>query len=97
MPATDQSSPFAELRRLYGELAQRKWEKGVDGTMVRKLRDVAGEIEAVHATAAEMQLGAEGFDNTGHARAYASVQEHLDAAAKRLVAAALILSKQAER
>jgi len=88
---------FAELSRLCAELEERGLHQRVDGVMVRQLLDAARAIEPVRATAAEMQLGAEGFDNTERARAYSRVQEHLVDAAGNLLAAAVVLRNEAER
>lgn len=87
----------AELGRLYAELEQRGLHQRVDGVMVRQLLDGARAIEEVRATAAGMQLGAEGFDNTERARAYSSVQQHVIDAARNLLAAAMVLRREAER
>lgn len=64
--------------------------------MVKELLDAANLIETVHRTAAEMQLGAEGFDNTENAGLYSRVQEHLLAAARELVEASAPLKKDIE-
>ena len=78
------------------QLQERALDAGVDGRLVRDLLEAAKRIEAVHATAAEMQLGAEGFDNTGSARLYSDVQLHLLAAGRELVKASARLKKEIE-
>ena len=44
-------------------------------------------LQRIHEWAAEMQLGAEGFDNTESAGRYSDVQEHLLAAAQDIAKA----------
>ena len=78
------------------QLQERALDAGVDGRMVKNLLDASKQIEAVHATAAAMQLGAEGFDNTGSAGLYSDVQSHLLAAGRELVKASARLQKEIE-
>ena len=78
------------------ELREGRLDAGVDGRMVKDLLEASKRIEAVHATAAEMQLGAEGFDNTGSAALYSDVQLHLLAAGRELVKASERLKKEIE-
>lgn len=78
------------------QLQERGLDAGVDGRMVTDLFEASKRIEAVHATAAEMQLGAEGFDNTGSARLYSDVQLHLLAAGSELVKASARLKNEIE-
>jgi len=78
------------------QLRERGLDAGVDGRMVTDLLDASKRIEAVHATAAEMQLGAEGFDNTESARLYSDVQLHLCAAGRELVKASARLKNNIE-
>jgi hypothetical protein len=85
-----------ELSALYRELEQRDRHLTVDGSMVKQLLEAAKAIEAMRGTAASMQLGAEGFDNTQAARLYSTVQEHLVAAAKELLRASQILAEEAK-
>jgi hypothetical protein len=91
-----QQTPFAELAALVQELQERVLDAGVDGRMVKDLLDASKRIEAVHATAAEMQLGAEGFDNTASAGLYSDVQSHLLAAGRELLKASARLTKEIE-
>ena len=83
-------SVFAEL----SAMRQRAWPDTVDGTRIAALLENAAALEAVHAWAAEMQLGAEGFDNLGSARQYAEVQAHLLAAAQEIRAACAALERR---
>lgn len=87
MHADQPPSPFAELTSIYQQIRERELHETVDGSMIRELLDASRLIEGAHSTAAEMQLGAEGFDNTEAARLYSRVQEHLLAAARELVEA----------
>lgn len=89
-------SPFAELTAIYQRLRERELHETVDGSMVKELLQAANLIETVYSTAAGMQLGAEGFDNTEAAGLYRRVQEHLLAAARELVAASATLKKEVE-
>ncbi|MGH8673023.1 MAG: hypothetical protein ACREVG_01795 [Burkholderiales bacterium] len=50
--------PFAELRRLFGELQQRRLDQSVDGAMVRQLFEAASATSLV-AAAAELKKEAE--------------------------------------
>ena len=78
------------------QLEERGLDAGVDARIVKDLLDAAKRIEAVHAAASEMQLGAEGFDNTGSASLYSDVQSHLLAAGRELVKASARLKKEIE-
>lgn len=81
---------------MYAGLQSRKLHESVDGSMVKELLDAASTIEKVRNTAAEMQLGAEGFDNSERARLYRQVQEHLLAAMRELVRASAALQHEIE-
>ena len=81
---------------MYQQLRERQLHETVDARMLKGLLDASKQIEAVHATAAEMQLGAEGFDNTGSAGLYRDVQLHLVAAGRELVEASARLKKDIE-
>lgn len=81
---------------MYQRLRERGLHETVDGSMVKEMLHAAELIEAAHGTAAEMQLGAEGFDNTDTARLYGRVQEHLLAAAGELAAASAALGQRVE-
>ena len=89
--------PFAEFAALCAQIERRGRLDSVDGKMLGKLLDAARTIESVHGVAAEMQLGAEGFDNTERARHYASVQQHLLVAANELLKAGAVLKSEADR
>jgi hypothetical protein len=73
--------PFARLAALRAELAEIVGPETVEGSMAAQLLDAGAALESVHATAAELVRGAEGFDNTGNARRYAEIQDRLAAAA----------------
>jgi hypothetical protein len=92
----DWPPPFAELAAMYQQLRARELHETVEGSMVEELTHAAELIGRVHATAAEMQLGAEGFDNTHVAGLYGRVQEHLLSAARELVEASAALKAEAE-
>lgn len=96
MPSETPPTPFAELAAMVRELRERRLDAGVDSRMLKDLLDASKRIEAVHATAAEMQLGAEGFDNTGSAGLYSDVQLHLLAAGRELAEASARLKKEIE-
>jgi hypothetical protein len=89
-------SPFAELAEIYQRLEEQDLHRTVHGSIVKQLLDAARRIEAVHHTAAGMQLGAEGFDNTHAASLYSGVQQHLLTAARELVTAAAALQSEEE-
>lgn len=58
-----------------------------------RLQDIVKALQEMLAWAAEMQLGAEGFDNTTAARTYAGVQARLQAAAHEIEQAAAALDR----
>ena len=82
---------FAELARMRALLRGRAQQDTVDGPRVRALLEGAEVLQAVYTWAAEMQLGAEGFDNTSSAQRYGQVQEHLRAAAREILKACAVL------
>jgi hypothetical protein len=88
------SDPFAVMRALRRFLRGRAQERTPDAARLEKLLAAAASLEAVHTWAAQMQLGAEGFDNTASARAYADIQEHLNDAAREIEKACLILCRR---
>jgi hypothetical protein len=88
------ASPWAGLEELRRVLEQRGGGRTPDGAQLEELLRAAAALEAVHAWAAEMQLGAEGFDNTTAARAYGELQERLTRAAHELAQAGRILQRQ---
>ncbi len=96
MSESQSPAPFHELSELYGGLQSRKLHESVDGSMVKQLLDAASMIEKARNTAAEMQLGAEGFDNSQRARLYRQVQEHLLAAMRELIRASAALKHEIE-
>jgi hypothetical protein len=89
-------SPSAKLAAMVQRLEALERHQTVNGSMVKDLRDAAERIEAVHRTAAEMQVGAEGFDNTHTASLYSTVQQHLLAALRELVQASAALKDEEE-
>ena len=89
-------SPFVELAAMFQQLRDRGLHETVEGSVVEQLTRAAALLEKAHATAAEMQLGAEGFDNTHTAGLYALVQERLLAAVRELVGASAALKAEAE-
>jgi hypothetical protein len=83
--------PFTEMAKMLQLLRQRTRDRTVDGARLEELLRIAASLETVHVWAAEMQLGAEGFDNTTSARAYSEIQEHLVNAAQEIEKACQIL------
>lgn len=81
---TNFDSPFAEIASLTGHLMQQQTHIS---PIAVKLRESAEALQSVHQWAAEMQLGAEGFDNSESAQRYSDVQEHLLAAAQDIAKA----------
>jgi hypothetical protein len=94
MQADPSAQPFAAMARMLQLLRQRARDRTVDGAKLEDLLAVAASLETVHAWAAEMQLGAEGFDNMTSARAYGDVQEHLINAAQDIEKACQILYRR---
>ena len=70
--------------------------RSVHAAAVERILAATPELARDQAWAAEMQLGAEGFDNTGSARLYSDVQLHLLAAGRELVKASARLKKEIE-
>lgn len=75
---------FAELAAMQGRLLTRGRQCTVHGAKLDELLQITAALRSVHDWAAEMQLGAEGFDNTDSARRYRQVQEQLLAAAQAI-------------
>ena len=73
---------------------QQAGARSVHATAVERMLACAPELDREQAWAAEMQLGAEGFDNTMSARAYNDVQECLRQAGRQLARACEILLAQ---
>lgn len=84
-------SPFAELMalgsRLRADANSAAARERIDA-LLRLLTDIAAE----HAHAADMQRGAEGYDNSESAARYSAQQEQLLRAADALLAAARLLA-----
>lgn len=89
-PGTPERPPdaFARMAETRRRLSP---QHGVDGEKLSRVLDSAASLQTIHDWAAEMQLGAEGFDNLASARAYSQIQEHLHEAAEALEKAAEIL------
>jgi hypothetical protein len=86
--------PFARLAALRDELRETVGSETVDGSMAARLLEASAALESVHATAVELQRGAEGFDNTGNARRYAGIQDRLAAAAREIAASCEVLVRE---
>ncbi len=78
---------FAELDAIRTRLRARA--PGVIGgpSMLEELLAIEAKLAKLHAGAAEMELGASGFDNMETVRRYAAVQERLLEAAREILAA----------
>ena len=81
---------LAELKARIREVAN----PGVHAAAVDRLLAAAAGFAREQSWAAEMQLGAEGFDNTTSARAYHDVQACLVEAGRKLARACEILLAQ---
>jgi hypothetical protein len=86
-----QADPFVKMAEMLELLRQHTRGRTPDGARIEDLLRVATALETVYAWAAEMQLGAEGFDNTTSAQAYSEIQEHLVSAARDIEKACKIL------
>lgn len=64
----------------------------VDGSMAEKLVEAAALVESVYRSAAEIEQGAESFDNTGTARLYAGLKDRLLAAAGEIAVCCDVLA-----
>jgi hypothetical protein len=91
--AQHSSAPLRELTELLLR-ARARAQPGARATAVERLLAVAPDLAREQAWAAEMQLGAEGFDNTAHARAYRDVQDCLVQAGHQLARACEVLLDQ---
>ncbi len=85
-----QSRAWAELAAMRADSPR----DAIHGPRIAALLESAAELERVSDWAAEMQLGAEGFDNTDSARLYAHVQERLLIAAGEIARACETLAKR---
>lgn len=81
------ASPFAELDAI-GARLRGAATASADRAMVDDALAKLATIRAAHASAAEMQRGAEGFDNTDSAARYADMQARLLAEAREILRAA---------
>ena len=82
---------FAELGEWRARIRECGLHRTVDGAKADELLEITEALQRVHDWAAEMQLGAEGFDNTVPAALYSDVQRHLRAAAQDLARACATL------
>ena len=87
--------PFTAMGMIRTLLQQRAWDRTPDGARLEEILTAAASLEAVSAWAAQMQLGAEGYDNTTSAHAYGDIQEHLISATREIERACMILCKLA--
>ena len=88
------AGPFARLAALREELGETVGPETVDGSMAARLLEAGATLERVHATAVELQRGAEGFDNTGNAARYAGIQDRLVAAASEIASSCDVLVRE---
>ncbi len=86
--------PFAEVSEALRLIQQRTPYGAVFAAELESLIGVVNSLETAYAWAAEMQLGAEGFDNTASARAYSEIQVHLVNAARDIGKVCDILRQQ---
>jgi hypothetical protein len=84
------ASPFAELPAIAARLRAAATTAGARAEL-DELLAVLARIAAAHARAADMQRGAEGYDNTETARRWADVQAQLLAGAREVLRAARAL------
>jgi hypothetical protein len=89
--------PFAELESIGARLRATVRHKPTEREQLDRLLAIAQGLEQAHAHAAEMQRGAEGFDNTATAGLYAAVQARLLAAALELLQACRALAEREKR
>jgi hypothetical protein len=92
--ALDPSLPFAEIASLRQPLRDRGRQSMAADVMTDELLAIAASIEHAYDRAAEMQLGAEGFDNMTTAGEFSGVRRHLAAAAEDILAACRALLMQ---
>jgi hypothetical protein len=91
--ALDPTLPFAAIATLRQPLRARVRQQMASDLMADDLLAIAEALERACDTAAEMQLGAEGFDNMETARYFSGVRAHLASAAEELLAACRALLK----
>jgi hypothetical protein len=89
-----QRDPFDELAEMRQTIGLVTENRGPDGERLAELGKVGAALETVYYWAVEMQLGAEGFDNTASARAYSDIQEHLGNAAREIAQACVVLQSR---
>ena len=91
--AQQSAAPHRELAQLLLHV-QGAADPTVHAQAVARILAPVADLAREQAWAAEMQLGAEGFDNTTSARAYADVQACLVEAGRNLARACEILLAQ---
>ena len=95
MNAIPDENPFSRLAGVQRRIHERGQHRCYDGVKIDELADAGRRLEAVAHSAAEMELGADGFDNTDMSRRYRLVQAQLHNAAQALVAACELLEEGA--
>jgi hypothetical protein len=75
---------FAELDAMRRELSNQPPVRPLGEVDLAELLAMAERLERAHSYAAEMELGASGFDNTESMRYYSTLQMHLRAAAEEI-------------
>lgn len=88
--ARNSDTPHQLLAELLLRL-QQAGQRSVHATAVERMLAAAPQLDREQAWAAQMQLGAEGFDNTMSARVYSDVQECLRQAGRQLARACEVL------
>ena len=88
--AQQSDAPYRELAELLLRVREAD-NAGTDARAVERILAGAPYLARDQAWAADMQLGAEGFDNTGHANAYREVRACLVAAGGQLARACDVL------
>ena len=76
--------PFDEIEAMRTELRSRTRDLTGGDTLLNHLFDVTEALKRAHDYAAEMQLGAEGFDNTQTAGYFNGVRQRFLAAATEI-------------
>lgn len=81
------ASPFEEIEALRAPLHERARDLVVADFMVEQVLAAADAVKTAYETAAEMELGASGFDNMDSMRRYGGAAERILAAAREVAAA----------
>ena len=88
-----QEDPFAALAMLRRRLHEQGQHTTIDGSRMAQLLASTAVLAEISAWATEMQLGADGFDNTTASRRYAEVQARLLNAGREIQAACETLAE----